>query len=235
MATNNNDSNFIDMSSTINVAGTARNVSGQSQGVEEEATGNTVGIDPVMRELVVDETLSVQRALEDRMKKMIQDEMKDIRKVVGELSSAVKDLADTRQVPNANRSNVSNSFTFPTTRPLNISGNISRHPSIFEIIIKILPNNGANTGLQFPQEPIAVSSATPNIRNGNTPVMTQNEAAGYGSTCTAEKTVIRVDKWGLIFVGNNTHLSVEDFIFRLEHLQADYNVLCDESSEIFTC
>lgn len=35
---------------------------------------------------------------------------------------------------------------------------------------------------------------------------------------------IRIDKWGLQFNGDSTHMDVEDFIFRVEHLQQHYDM-----------
>lgn len=39
-----------------------------------------------------------------------------------------------------------------------------------------------------------------------------------------EQIRIRVDKFGIVFDGNTSHMSVDDFIFRLERLQAQYDI-----------
>lgn len=44
---------------------------------------------------------------------------------------------------------------------------------------------------------------------------------------------IRIDKWGLNFDGNNLRMSVEDFIFRLERLQAQYDIPLEELERDF--
>lgn len=55
-----------------------------------------------------------------------------------------------------------------------------------------------------------------------------NSAAPIFRNASCRKVGIRVDKWVLIFNGNNTHINVEDFIFRLEHLQTHNDVIWDE-------
>ncbi|KAI8115899.1 hypothetical protein CVS40_11952 [Lucilia cuprina] len=44
---------------------------------------------------------------------------------------------------------------------------------------------------------------------------------------------IRIDKWGLIFDGNNLRMSVEDFIFRIERLQTQYEIPVEELERDF--
>ncbi|KAI8125098.1 hypothetical protein CVS40_4835 [Lucilia cuprina] len=43
-----------------------------------------------------------------------------------------------------------------------------------------------------------------------------------------ERINIRVDKWGILYNGNNSQLSIEDFIFRIKHLQAHFIISWDE-------
>lgn len=59
--------------------------------------------------------------------------------------------------------------------------------------------------------------------------ITSNQSSRRSSVCNepgahGDNTKIRVDKWGLQFDGNSSHLAIEDFIFRLETLQRQYHI-----------
>lgn len=49
-----------------------------------------------------------------------------------------------------------------------------------------------------------------------------------GSDVTRNDSRIKIDKWGLHFDGDNSHLPVEDFIFRLEHLKTRHEMPWEE-------
>ncbi|KAI8118687.1 hypothetical protein CVS40_9620 [Lucilia cuprina] len=232
-----------DMSGTINSA--SATVSGPSQVPEGGAAGIAVGIDPAMRDLVVEETLSVQRALEVRMKKMIQDEMVDIRRAVNELSTAVKSLANVRPQQNESvntrrvegiSNHESSNWSMENTRD-NPFRNVPLEFPIGDGITPPTqrPTTSVHNILNLPysrNEARSQTSGNQNIANSISAIIQQNNtpeiAMPNNVNRTGDKILIRVDKWGLTFNGNSTHMSVEDFIFRLEHLQAHYDVLWEE-------
>lgn len=252
MSNNNmNVPNIIDMSESINAQSqqpTTSRAANADNVIEQRNVSNAaVGIDPEVREMVVDETLNVQRALENRMKKMIQDEMADIKKVVSNLSTAVRELANIRSQDNETPNNCpwnntnlngnmigsrgntleSNRFAFNSTTPITNIDNQPFRPSSSNQNnnrMQFLPNSVPNPGLPFQPECINNDSTMPAIRAIDTPATATQKDVNVSNVKYVEKTGIRVDKWGLLFNGNNTNLSVEDFIFRLEHLQAQYGV-----------
>ncbi|KAI8117670.1 hypothetical protein CVS40_10498 [Lucilia cuprina] len=89
---NTSRSQIIDMSHTINSGAQAQNMNNSHSNV----IGNTIPVEnitPEVRDLVADEALVVQRSLEDKIKKMVQDEMSSMRKSVEVLTKAVSDLS----------------------------------------------------------------------------------------------------------------------------------------------
>lgn len=91
MASENNSSK--DLSGTINVRGTQGNVVVENSNPGPSTSSQNINMDPDVRELVVNETLSVQRVLEERLKKMVQDEMGEIKKSMGTLTNMVKEMS----------------------------------------------------------------------------------------------------------------------------------------------
>lgn len=174
---------FVDLSGTINTGANSSN--DNSNRVSVTANGPRETISPNVREMVVDEALSVQRSLEDKVKQMVQEEMSDVRKSLAELTKCVMEMSKNTSrnintvVPNQPNSEPSTSETASSSLPLNI-GNV------------VLP-------FSRPGE------------TGTNPHY-------------VDPVRIRVDKLGIVFDGNPDHLSIDDFIFRLEHLQMHYQM-----------
>lgn len=89
-----------DLSSSINVTPTqAQNANtivptgtpNANPGASTSGSSNIVA--PAVHNLVVEETLNVQRVLDEKLKAMVQTEMSDIRRSLGELTNIVKEMS----------------------------------------------------------------------------------------------------------------------------------------------
>lgn len=187
---------FIDLSHSINAGNQASNTN------MANVVPNSLGenITPEVREMVADEALVVQRSLEDKVRKMVQDEMGDIRKSLAELTKCVLDLSKSNsQNQNAIVSNPNVSV------PSSSSGT---------------SQTGDRKNFRLASE--SLNGNMNNVGNVMLPLPRMNEAGVNPQN--NEMTRIRVDKLGIIFDGNPAHLSIDDFIFRLEHLQLHYQI-----------
>uniref|UniRef100_A0A1I8NKY6 Retrotransposon gag domain-containing protein n=1 Tax=Musca domestica TaxID=7370 RepID=A0A1I8NKY6_MUSDO len=150
--------------------------------------------------LVQDEAASVQKSLEDKVKKMVETEISDVKRMVDSLSKGMRELSDTvrKQLivpPTATvaANSITNSNANPTSNNNNDAVNRNMPPII-----------------QFPS-----ASQTPLSDQFTGPIT---------NTFRVEPLGIRVDKLGLNFSGDPKGLRVMDFIKRLEIMQAQYNI-----------
>ena len=208
------NSNIRDLSGTINVRTTTGNATLENSNPGPSTNSQNINIDPEVRELVLDETVSVQRALEERLKKMVQDEMSEIRKSMGTLTNMVKEMSvRTRSLDSVD----SRQQIFPNTNvnppTINTSDNRFNFPSFPRLTANNIPIGNSLNNV----DPMGDSRATPG-----------SHATSTNNSRNLEKIRIQVDKWGIVFNGNSNQMSVEDFIFRIEHLQAHYDISWEE-------
>ncbi|KAI8118546.1 hypothetical protein CVS40_9832 [Lucilia cuprina] len=274
-----NEGQIRDLSNTIisNRASTSTNLptetglpmnSANSSAISEEIT-------PEVRDLVVDEALSVQKTLQEQIRSMVQGEMQEVRKSIGDLMKVVGDLSkiaarnnQTTEPTNVGNNNVSGARVtelyhmnppsvelnaIPGTSqvqtgqacsensqnrtPLSIpalptrtvySNFVSRENANTNQIpqttgIQFNANFGENLGGNLPfNGNFGSNQATTGYSFGNNNVPNTSSIPNVAAHKELPKMWIRIDKWGLIFDGNNLRMSVEDFIFRIERLQTQY-------------
>ncbi|KAI8117716.1 hypothetical protein CVS40_10489 [Lucilia cuprina] len=287
---NANEGQIRDLSNTIiaNRPSTSTNLptenvvhlnSANSSAVSEEIT-------PEVRDLVVDEALSVQKTLQEQVRNMVQCEMRDIRKSLGDLMKIVGDLskntARSNQITTTNNvcnNNVSDARVtehyhvnppsvelnaIPRNSRVQAGQNLSGYSqNSTPMSIPALPtrtvysnfvseeNCNANqvprtTGIQFNTNfceniigslPLNTNFGNNQVPNsyafGNNNVPNTLSVPNIATRSELPKMWIRIDKWGLIFDGNNLRMSVEDFIFRIERLQAQYDIPTEELERDF--
>lgn len=203
---NSNDSQFQDLSGTIMTGNQGRD----SNTVPNLASGfqapnlQESNLEPEVRDLVTEEVLVVQRSLEDKVRRMVHEEMADVRKTIGELTMAVKELG---------RSNGSSGGSGSQNNSQHNNNNLNNE--------RYRPNGTGSTRQNrssIPQErplthslPLEYSTTNP-VDVGGLPA--------DGNNCQIR---IRIDKFGLLFNGNTSQMSIEDFVFRLECVQTQYD------------
>lgn len=166
-------------------------------------------IAPDVRGLVQDEALSVQRSLEDKIKSMVHKEMTDVRHTMELLARTVKDLSDMVRSQPAVSGNISTSAPNPTNIQTQLNRDSQGRARVVTFPLNGRPEPPGVQGFQINYPPM-------NSRSEQTP------------RATSEPLRIRVDKLGLIFDGDSRRLRVDDFIYRLEHMQAQYNIPWEE-------
>lgn len=150
--------------------------------------------------LVQDEAASVQKSLEDKVKKMVETEISDVKKMIDSLSKGMRELSDTvrkQLIVPPTATVASNSITNSNANPTSNNNNDAVNRNMPPII-------------QFPS-----ASQTPLSDQFTGPIT---------NTFRVEPLGIRVDKLGLNFSGDPKGLRVMDFIKRLEIMQAQYNI-----------
>lgn len=213
-------SQFVDLSGTINNVNRDNSTSNQASGSGFRASSlptndTTENLGPGVREIVADEALVVQRSLEDKIRRMVQDEMSDIKKTIGDLAKAVQGLTrsastDTNNVAANQRNSSENILSVPVTNNTNdnryntLMFNRNETSNTYPMI-----NDNCTTNLP-------TSSVTPSYsaRKENRTTPSMNEPFDFRQ--------IRIDKLGVVF--DNKSMSIDDFIFRLEHLKTHYNI-----------
>lgn len=181
-------------------------------------------ITPAVRGLVVDEVVVVQRSLEEKVKKMVQDEMGEVRRTIERLTSVVQGLAATNDqqnvTHNAQNNNDNNRGCNVNNSNINNNGqNANRSES--------LPN-GSSTAPDITFGGLVAHNFNLMNQNGTTP----SSSSQGGNLLLPERSQtfdlkrIRVDKLGIVF--DERAMCIEDFIFRLEHVQAHYNIPWNE-------
>lgn len=218
----NEDYQVRDLSGSINLAPqntatTSSNSQNRSQPVNTpETNGN---MDPNMRGIEIGQALAIQRVLEDKVKKMVRDEMIDVKKTIGDLATAVQELTRSRG-DNDNRGNVlvNNIDERPDGRS---------HPTF---------SNPVHNGQENGNEDLGLPSGSQNLQLGhfNSNNRRSDNTPTYFSESTRdnmplmrrdnETLKLRIDKFGLNFNGNTRQMSIDTFIFRLEHLQEQYKI-----------
>lgn len=216
-------SQFIDLANSIMQGNQAANTSNPTinpnfQFPAPHVQQNDEGITPGVRELVTDEVLVVQRSLEEKVRKMVQDEMAEVRNTIGTLTEAIQRLA-TASAPQSAIHNTLNNNENPNGNNNNINNNVG------------IENGNGNL-------PRTSSNSTSNMLLGGLVAHNLNLLNQTGTTPSSSSQVghvvlpdrnqtfdlkrIRIDKLGLVF--DERSMCIEDFIFRLEHLQAHYNI-----------
>ncbi|KAI8119245.1 Transposon Tf2-6 polyprotein [Lucilia cuprina] len=215
-------SQITDLSGTI-IAGAPGEAVVSNPAINVE--GNDEGLAPGVRNLVVDEAMMVQRSLEDKVRKMVQDEMVDIKKNIGDLAKAVENLS--RVVALNQTGSTPNNFPINNNHIRNVvnghSADVYNNNSDLNTNV-----NAENTNMRIPDR---YSSRTPNPsgfnsqfsanQTANCPSRKENNA-GPGNQDIFDFRQIRIDKLGIVF--DNKSISIDDVIFRLEHLRAHYNI-----------
>lgn len=205
---NMNGFQFIDLAnSIINREPNNMNVNGNQQtGPEVEAV-----LDHEVRGMVQDEAASVQRSLEDKVKGMVYNEMSDVRKMIDSLSKNVKDLSEIVR----GQSSICTNPNMVGPRPGSIS------------------NGDKGSSVSTPSVPSSNQQNYSRIRNVEirAPQVNSYEAIQPAHN---DPFKIRIDKLGLNFSGDTRELRVNDFIYRLEQMRAQYNIPWAEVLRDFT-
>lgn len=218
-------SQFIDLSATIRGNAQGSNLPHNQpqevrvQGNLNQANISSENMDQSVREIVADEALVVQRTLEDKVRRMVQAEMAEIKKTVGDLAKVVQNLS--RVTSANNQSSVTNNSNNNLrneneeshlgnnvrTAPPNLNPGIQDRHSIrtpfHTVYNQTVPNN-------------ADATATPDLSIRKENRMASNNWDSF------DFRQIRIDKLGIIF--DNKSMSIDDFVFRLEHLKTHYNI-----------
>lgn len=200
---------YVDMSTTINSRRQdTENVQNSIHNTAlHVAPSNTCAGDensaPDVRHIVAEEMLSAQRTVEENVRAMVQGELADIRKTLGDLVNRLS----TPAVQTDNPQNAQTNNSSVSVEELLMNGNRGSSQNL-PLGLTVAQDNSSSSR----------SSATQigNSRN--------NCMVGFHNNAIVDLNKIRVDKLGLVFNGNSTHMTVDDFVFRLEHLQAHYNI-----------
>lgn len=211
--------NPYDSSAIINTAVPAQRASSnQVQNERCPSTSTSTGSssseeESIVRETATNETATAPSLLEVQFRKM-QHDMNSLMKIMGELTKTVENVARIN--------NKENEGSGPQTT-LNNTGNVRNSLSYLNPEIEICPvPNGkvvTNPNLARDQN---YPPITPHGMSTNPSQMNYGVRPNGG--LNGEQIRIRVDKFGIVFDGNTSHMSVDDFIFRLERLQAQYDI-----------
>lgn len=165
--------------------------------IPQEGAGNNDQIDSDVQSLVQDSVASLKRNLEDKFSSMVQSEMADVRRMIASLSNKVEGLAAVARV-DADGTNAN--------RPQNSAG-----PNVSNEATQV--NNGLTVNRNLNRPPLNTTNTQ----------FTNGYAAN--AMCVPNEILrIRVDKLGLSFSGDPRDLRVNDFIYRLEQMRAQYNI-----------
>lgn len=210
-----------DLSGTIIRGTREHNTELNSGNVIGPGENNGMELDAEVRDLVADEALIVQRSLESKVRKMVQEEIIDIKKTIGGLAQNVQNLSQiVARNQTANNSNGDILGENVTLERDNSAMRRKNQNNIFQA-------NAAGLNSYRTERPFSRAQNT---------AYNFNPDVSYPSNCSArnENTMrpgvtdgfdfrhIRIDKLGIIF--DNKSISVNDFIFRLEHLKVHYNI-----------
>lgn len=202
---NPNSLPFVDMSKTINSRSQGAE-NPQNNVINPSCSNNSnpaeINNQSNIRHLVAGEVLEAQRSVEANVRAMVQIELADIRNVL-------KDIVEKLNGPT----------TVQNPQPTQLTeGNIS--------VEELLRNGNRVPSLNSLSAPMIGNSVAANSCScsGSCSVQGHINVGGNHQNQNAEINRIRVDKLGLSFDGNTTHMTIEEFIFRLEHLQAHYNI-----------
>lgn len=283
---NNQESQIKDLSATImsNRPSSSKNIPMET-GVRATSANSSIvseEITPEVRDLVVDEALSVQKSLQDQVRNMVQVEIRDIKKSIENLMGVVENLSQLTTQNNKKLEILQNSSKFVSNEPQIIevtqinppsvelnamptTNQYRNNPTLPELSQNRTPSGNSN----IPVPPIRnaysnVPTNCPNITQNNTNFLQNNNRnnlpfqtnfntedmpavytfGDYHPTNTPitpnvpqkdmqPRMWIRIDKWGLNFDGRNLHMTVEDFIFRVERLQNQYEIPREELERDF--
>lgn len=240
---NPNQCEFMDLSGTINTGSRGQGPTTSNQVQNSTSSSGRVNnssrnenLDPSVRDLVSGEVLIIQKTLEDKVKKMVRDEIIDLKKMMGNLTATVQELAKN----NSNNIQVQNNTQSRTNGGENRNNDNSQVGSINDIS-NISDGNAsmANENIR-PNLPDTRSGIRGNMSTDHPVVQSCGVDFGnridrsnpsqkeYCNLTNRNKEVeplrIRIDKFGLNFNGNTRQMNVDTFIFRLEHLQSQYNI-----------
>ncbi|KAI8126620.1 hypothetical protein CVS40_3406 [Lucilia cuprina] len=200
---NLNRQQFVDLSGTISTRTQSLGgipIQGNTVPQPNNLTTPSENITPEVREMVADEALVVQRSLEDKVRKMVQEEMTDIRKSLAELTKCVGDLSKSTAQNHSIRVVQNTSEPSTSDRTSQLDGRLNPRP--------VSDNSSENNHFNL----------------GNVAIPYNGTYETGTNRPNGELTRIRVDKLGINFDGNPVHLSIDDFVFRLEHLQVHYQI-----------
>lgn len=173
---------------------------------------------------------SIETSMKGAVRRSVQDELVPVNKAIADLSSLVKCLLDNN--PEVGRDNMNGQLlqarneTRHVPPPLQQSGS-NVLPSNFEYNFPPPSYNlAAQNNTQPPINPPTNLHSDQPVLQSNPPNLQYDQPPRFEQIFRSEK--IRVERFGLRFDGNSNNLSVDDFIFRLEYLQAQYNMLWSE-------
>lgn len=224
---NSNQGQIHDLSGTINVTNEERGASfmPRPNNTVPDGQGAHGGVDddvgPDVRELVVSETQSIQRNLEGQVRRLVNDEMVDVRKTLGDLTLMVKELSKTRK--DGSDSSAPNNFP---SRGQDVSSVNNPSMNLQDIQVgnsNCLPNGRAGMNpyvMPFPAD----RPMTQHVQNDEMRRSCSRESGSSNADGNNGQIRIRIDKFGLLFNGNTSQMSIDDFVFRLECLQAQYDI-----------
>lgn len=189
------ENNIIDMSETIK-------------------TDKSTGAIPKTREKV-DERMESQEELPHSVKQMVMESVEVMRR---ELHHSIRDIVNENLNMQLNRVQQSIALLNESIRGLSMSNQIRQNASLPGENVADerhgTPEVRQNPASHGPANPLLVVPP----REPNLPVAMNVPPLQYYGNRT------RVERFRLNFNGNETHLSVESFVFRLEHCQRQYQI-----------
>lgn len=166
---------------------------------------------------------SIETSMRGAVRKSVQDELVSVNRAIANLSSLVSRLFDNNPVVRGD--NMNGQLRQTTNETRHVPPPPQRSRSNFDYTF---PPPSYNIAAQNNAQP-QISPPTNSHSNqppSNQPNLQNNQPPRFEQIFRSEK--IRVERFGLRFDGNSNNLSVDDFIFRLEYLQTQYNMLWSE-------